>query len=890
MAIDVTPTSSEPTHHISLSDGTTTYGIKVCNNRGEPDPRAIRMGPINRQAFKISQGESKYGDLEFPYSTIIQQDWSGGRGAKEFETDTTKYWDAEGVNTMQAGKFFPGPEPIYAVGLRANESWFRPTDAVYQYCQFPSIKGKYQATPFVATASTTLSDLWLWVRCTKTAYSTFHIYLYSDNAGSPGSQLVATTLPNPTTYIEYDDQNKPFLVKVSLPYAVSSGATYWLAFYGAGSLSEAQDVMAGAWPGGGFMKTTLTPLAPDPWVVQVPDNQRYCFRYLPASEKSCTFLPFEYKGALYAVQSFDDNSTAVLWINGYAGVLDATGSTFTELHVNGTPFTAHYLIGCTVKITNGTGASQQVPYRTITENTNHTITVDPPFDVYMDATSEYVIIGYDGWYGVGATGSMPTKTITDVKVLNNAVYFCQNEYYVMVRFRAYNNAGTWTKVLAAETEKATYITQIMNEEGKTYIWLAKSIASTVSFRDSVDCTTGSPAALGAGTTIKIGSTGSKITGIEGYGEPLTPWIFKEDSLWNVSSKIPLEVPLSEMKTVSSENNGAAHCTQGVYLYFSLLNSVERFYKNNLDDLNPGRDGGLPTTPYNRNGIVRKMLSYPGKLFIAIDAGTSGQSSVMVWDGVAYHEYYRAPHGLRVRNIYIQSVPGVGSDKLWVSVGPDLIALDLALNPLAVSDYHYKHYGDITLAKMGTNMLDLTKFWKSVKLFTEDIATNYFAMFVDYKADDEAAWVVIGHIDTYGSTMVNEIIVQTLAKARVNSKIIQLRLRYENWYSPITPVILRAATIENIIFVPVKYSYGLTFVLQDEALDLNGDDDSYTAAETLSNKLIAWAKAGTILTLRSVWSWMDNIAVRIDPVSVMGLTVVPDDQMERNIASLTLSDA
>ena len=63
----------------------TVLNFIVTDERGNPDITRIQETQIDRTALKTSTGTSKYSDFEFPYMSIVQDDWSGGRGAKNFE-------------------------------------------------------------------------------------------------------------------------------------------------------------------------------------------------------------------------------------------------------------------------------------------------------------------------------------------------------------------------------------------------------------------------------------------------------------------------------------------------------------------------------------------------------------------------------------------------------------------------------------------------------------------------------------------------------------------------------------------------------------------------------------------------------------------------------------
>ena len=77
----VSPTAQKPLHHVTLYDGTTRVGLIAVksweDNSGEiitaPDENKIRVDPANPLAIQISQGDTEYGDREWPYKTLEQK-------------------------------------------------------------------------------------------------------------------------------------------------------------------------------------------------------------------------------------------------------------------------------------------------------------------------------------------------------------------------------------------------------------------------------------------------------------------------------------------------------------------------------------------------------------------------------------------------------------------------------------------------------------------------------------------------------------------------------------------------------------------------------------------------------------------------------------------------
>ena len=104
MAIKVYPGVKRPTHHISLSDGVRTFGLRL-----EDGPRSIQEIPMTPSTVHFSGGGTKFGDWEPGMSHIEQRTWEGGRGLADFVDDPTRFFDSKLAWTLTPGKIFPIP-------------------------------------------------------------------------------------------------------------------------------------------------------------------------------------------------------------------------------------------------------------------------------------------------------------------------------------------------------------------------------------------------------------------------------------------------------------------------------------------------------------------------------------------------------------------------------------------------------------------------------------------------------------------------------------------------------------------------------------------------------------------------------------------------------------
>jgi hypothetical protein len=183
------------------------------------------------------------------------------------------------------------------------------------------------------------------------------------------------------------------------------------------------------------------------------------------------------------------------------------------------------------------------------------------------------------------------------------------------------------------------------------------------------------------------------------------------------------------------------------------------------------------------------------------------------------------------------------------------------------------------------MMDVQKLWKSLKVFAENVGSNYYIV-VDYQKDVETTWKEIGTFDT---SPVEEIDIASTIPA---GKRIRFRLRLRNLSgSTANTPRLKAIVTEGVAFVPVKNQYAMSFALKGgiERIDLDGlHDDSRTPQQDY-NTLKGWANDAQVLTLECQIPMADGKTVFIDPLSLAPLRLVPEsviDKTEIYVCQLT----
>lgn len=360
-----------------------------------------------------------------------------------------------------------------------------------------------------------------------------------------------------------------------------------------------------------------------------------------------------------------------------------------------------------------------------------------------------------------------------------------------------------------------------------------------------------------------------------------PWIFTENQPYEFQTQnddaiIPLA--LHEMRALRSEDNCQGVCVNGVYLWFNLGERIQRYYNRQLDNIGPDLDEGLPE---QRRGIPRSLLSYPGRVYAGIDAGT-GTSSILTYENSGWHEVYRSPcSGRKIRGLFAQSIPGL-PDRLWFVRGDDVVYIHVSLDPLQEMNYQYTHEGHIETGRYYGGRRDISKYWHSVKLATDNLEPVYGTdIKVDYQTDNMNGWVEI--TNAFDTSPFQE---ENLSDDNnVYGKWIQFRVRLRTETNTQTPE-FQSLIIESLMRIPVKWSYTLNFRLIDQDHDLNGDPDNVGADEKIAI-LDNWLTNVIPITMYSISSLENNKSVYVEPQSLRKVKKIIKEGREGYLAQISL---
>lgn len=450
MATVVSPTAQKPAHDITLTDGATTVGFVLTDASGKPNPQAITDSPQQRTAIKTSSGDSKYSDLQPPWGTWVQDDWSGGRGVEWVDDDKSRFSESEGVTTSKSGEVILGARPY----ISATQPWNTYVDYLVDRgaCTEYACTGnlRYIAQKWVAPASMTEANSVTVFLEVVDQNATITLSLHVDTAGAPGAQVAgASKAQGINAYSKITPARMEMTFTFDAPVTITGGNTYWIKL-----TSGVDDVN---W----MMKGILS--APPPYPVapysisRSPDNVTWTpdLYYTPyrvtgnASHDSGIFL--DYKGSLYyVIKPTTGAITVKMYLNGDRGVADSNVGALTTLVDATKTWTVNAWRFSVVKIIRGSGSQEERPWRYITANTATTLTVSEPWTIAHDTTTEYAIVDTGIWKEVLNLGGSWAVSICAVAT-DEFIYIGRGQTETVTRYQEYNNGGVWTQRTGQET-------------------------------------------------------------------------------------------------------------------------------------------------------------------------------------------------------------------------------------------------------------------------------------------------------------------------------------------------------------------------------------------------------------------------------------------------------
>lgn len=450
-ATAVSPTSQRPRHDVTLTDGSTTVGFILTDANGNPNPRAISDSPQQRTAVKTSSGDSKYSDLVPPWGTWVQDDWSGGRGIRWADDDKSRFYRSAGVDTSKSGEVILSPRPKLASTL----PWNKYTDYLTAAIDLSTDTERtntagpwfYMAQKWVVpTGMTDVRKITIPVKSLGAA-GTITMTLRTDNAGAPDATVSGgtATFTFPTGYTLSDEIYITFTFAAAV--TVTPGSTYWIQVTGTDSIVIWQVI---------YNATSANP----PYYSLRGNNGSTWAQDSPipfiavGTATHDTGILLEYKGAMYYITKPTGTFAAKMYLNGDRGAADSNTGALTTLVDATKSWTVNGWAGCIVRITQGPGSEEERPWRYISSNTATALTVSEAWTITHTTSTEYVIIDTDYWQEI-EDFSISAGPVVDAIATDKFIYLAWGHASPVMRYEAYNNAGTWADRNNAESPGGT---------------------------------------------------------------------------------------------------------------------------------------------------------------------------------------------------------------------------------------------------------------------------------------------------------------------------------------------------------------------------------------------------------------------------------------------------
>lgn len=501
----VYPGLQNPTHHIKLQDVLgREAGIILCDNKGNPDGRSMPMGSMPRSPMQITQSNSDRSDMELPYKNEIQISWTGGRGKDSFSDDRTRFQDSFRMDTL--GEFpICGAKETLQTGVGVEQYNVDLKTDVYGYLGLTVSTG-YYAFRIKIDNPGTISQISMGIGKNETGSDQTFKYVYEVvDTGDPITIVPSGATVTNTANVQQSSSD--MTITLSANISVVAGKDLIIIF---GAASGDIDIMYAATDGKFLATESLNLLStedgrPLVWGSSYNEISAYTVAWntevmyatlygeLVYGGNAYTKL-FEYKHMIYAVVN-DPNEVSApkLYQNGIRGVMLSNAANLNVSYLDRTINPAE-VIGKTIFIYNGAGENESQPYRKITAATAAgVLTVDKPWNIAQDSTTEWVIIGMNIWVELTSHGL--TKPVTDICVVGDYCVFAQGTKAPIRMMYAFASGGSWLTYYAnhasnnwnesTDASDASIYADILEvgymESGEMVVWRARVDDSKVDF-------------------------------------------------------------------------------------------------------------------------------------------------------------------------------------------------------------------------------------------------------------------------------------------------------------------------------------------------------------------------------------------------------------------------
>lgn len=502
------------------------------------------------------------------------------------------------------------------------------------------------------------------------------------------------------------------------------------------------------------------------------------------------------------------------------------------------------------------------------------------------STDTYGNKSYDDWKTTEITGHGLTS-ISDVLVFNNIAYFAQGS---VADIRKWKPDESGTKWLADTNNKADILREHSTSTdgasiARTLKTGDKCYVATAPFKNFTE-------ALVFKTAIKVPS-GDTISSIISYQGKL--YALKPDSIWSVDPNGTVYKFNSQIDDAYSANNGRAVIEQGQYMYFTLDKSLEQLYGSSINDVGPHHGAGLPV---DRSGFISALENAFNQLFVAIDGGATGYSSIMMFDGVNYHEIWRAPEtGKSVSTLYWNSNKNTSYPYLFFDYGGHICFIkfpDIGFNPAKDSGIYYVPEADLITSTFDMNITRRPKYFNEISVISKNLQNSKtdFSVSQYITADSriQVYYQTDNDINTDNWNDAGGIYTSPFDSVNIDrSNVYAIRLKFKLLVSDANkPPMINATVLEGLARLPVKYQWVMRIKTSSMQNTLTGAPDHNP--DLLYTWLEEKSKSAEVCTVHSTLVKLNNKRVLIEPPSVQYEYVDPIQKSWGGVITIVFREA
>jgi hypothetical protein len=246
------------------------------------------------------------------------------------------------------------------------------------------------------------------------------------------------------------------------------------------------------------------------------------------------------------------------------------------------------------------------------------------------------------------------------------------------------------------------------------------------------------------TDLTVATSDQVLTGLAGFNNELI--ILGARSMFSLSSAYVYQIfDYANEEDQDNGKNALVWMVNGM-LHVPVRNGLNAYDGVRMQAVGPDQNEGLPA---GEQGRIAAMCGSKTWLFAALDAGASGISSIIAYNGTGWHTLAKASGvGQRIRAIGIESVTNArGYTRLWwwENSTPYFVEFpSLTDNPYGYSGVRFASLGYVTSSWFGGELALIQKDFNSIAVWSDGCSANQTVQ-VYYEVDQSGIWNLAGTV-------------------------------------------------------------------------------------------------------------------------------------------------